>query len=146
MRLALQASAATALPLFGPVRESEWAAGWSPTFVVPVPPAQGPDGAVFTTEGHGGVRSVWVMTNYDTTAGHVAYVVVTPGVVTCELDIRVAADGPDTCHADVTYRYTALGADGEAFIHHWLERFPAMPAHWEHALNARLTGAPHAAR
>jgi hypothetical protein len=145
MRLALHAPADEAFPLFGPVREAEWAPDWSPEFLAPTPPAQVSDGAVFRTAGHGGRRSVWVMTTYDTVARHVAYVIVTPDLAAVELDIRVGADGDHASIADVVYRLTALGPDGEAYLRHWLEHFPDMRPHWEHALNQRFEGGPRAA-
>lgn len=137
MLLDLHGSAAEAFPLFGPVREAEWATGWQPRFAAPFPPSQGADGAVFTTEGHGG-ESVWVMTAYDSAAGRIAYVVVTPRLVTCELEIHVSPAGDSASRAEVTFRYTALEAEGNVYIEHWLGSFVGMAPHWEHALDARL--------
>src|ERR1700747_1769006 len=60
----LNGSVADVTPLFGPVREAEWAAGWSPRFIHPARALQS-EGAVFTTtNGDGKVRS-WLLTTYD---------------------------------------------------------------------------------
>jgi hypothetical protein len=46
--ITLNGSVAEATPLFGPVREREWAPDWSPRFIHPAQGAQH-DGVVFTT-------------------------------------------------------------------------------------------------
>jgi hypothetical protein len=46
--LHLNAAPATVLPLFGPIREAEWAHGWNPAILYPTDRVQKP-GAVFTT-------------------------------------------------------------------------------------------------
>src|SRR5512146_3153269 len=81
MQLALRAPADAAFPLFGPVREREWSPDWSPRFLWPPAPAQGPAGAVFTTGGDGGAAALWVMTDYDPAARLVRYVILHPGAL-----------------------------------------------------------------
>src|SRR5256885_12282353 len=81
----LPAAVADATPLFGPVREREWAPEWAPRFLHPADAAQR-DGAVFTTVGHGGTR-LWVLTEYDPGAGRVAYLVTDPGFLVTEIRI-----------------------------------------------------------
>ncbi len=142
MDLNLDAGADVAFPLFGPVRETEWSPDWAPTFLTPRPPAQGPDGAVFTTDDHG-TPSVWVMTDYDTTARHVAYVIVTPGATVCRLDVRVDPAGPDRCVARVTHRFTSLGPDGDTRIQRWLAHGDGRAAHWTQAIDAALSKGGH---
>ena len=106
-------------------------------------PAQGPDGAVFTTAGEGDAApSVWVMNEYDAAARRVRYTIFHPGVSTGEIAIVVAPAGDAACTADVTYRFTALTPDGDASIARWVAHFPHMAPHWEGAINARL-GAGH---
>jgi hypothetical protein len=141
--LALHGAADVVFPLFGPVRESEWSPGWAPRFVYPATPAQGPDGAVFTTEGaDGAAPSLWVMNDYDPAARRVRYTILHPGVSVGELAIVVSPAGDAACTADVTYRFTALSADGNASIARWIEHFPHMAPHLEGAINARLDGHP----
>jgi hypothetical protein len=137
MRLDLRAPAREAFPLFGPVREGEWVPGWEPRFAAPSPPAQGPDGAVFTTQGHGG-DNTWVMTAYDSIEHHVAYVMLKPDHFVVEIDIHVAPAGDKSCTAEVGYRYTALSEDGNRFIEHWVQHWPDEAPHWTNAINGRL--------
>ena len=138
MDLELHGAADVAFPLFGPVREREWSPEWSPQFLAPAAPAQGPDGAVFTTEGTGTAPSVWVMTDFDAAARLVRYVNFQPGVAVGELSVRVTPAGASASTAEVTYRFTAVSADGNDFIARWVAHFPHMAPHWEGALNARL--------
>jgi hypothetical protein len=137
MTLHLDGAAADVFPLFGPVREAEWAPTWSPHFVSPSVPMQGPEGAVFVTSSKWG-DAVWVMTRYDSTRGEIAYVMFRPNVVTCELSIRVTPSGADKSDADVSYRYTALAEGGNRFIEEWAEHFSDQAPHWESGINGRL--------
>lgn len=137
MNLRLRAPADEIFPLFGPVREAEWAMGWAPKFASPNPPAQDPDCAVFTTQGHGG-EATWVMTQFDSTSRQVNYVVVRPKVVVVEIHIAVSPAEPGRSLAAVTYRLTALSAAGNEHIREWIEQFPHMAPHWEEALTSRL--------
>jgi len=140
MHLELHGAADVAFPLFGPVREREWSPDWSPQFLAPSAPAQGPDGAVFTTDGGGAgsAPSVWVMTDFDPAARLVRYVIFHPGISVGELSIHVTPAGASASTAEVTYRFTAVSADGNDFIARWVAHFPHMAPHWEGALNARL--------
>ena len=138
MHLDLHAAADVAFPLFGPVREREWSPDWSPQFLAPPLPAQGPDGAVFTTEGTADSPSVWVMTDYDPATRLVRYVIFHPGISVGELSIRVTPAGAAASTAEVTYRFTAVSAGGNDFIARWVAHFPHLAPHWEGALNGRL--------
>src|ERR1044071_380807 len=70
--IVLNGSVADVTPLFGPVREAEWAPDWSPRFIYPAQGVQR-EGAVFTTStGHGRDR-LWLLTTYDLTNGRVEY-------------------------------------------------------------------------
>jgi hypothetical protein len=107
----LNGSVANVTPLFGPVREAEWAPGWSPHFIYPAHGVQR-DGAVFTTaSGHGKAR-LWLLTTYDVRNGRVEYVVVTPAFTADEIKIRVVPDGEQHCKATITYRRSALTPEG----------------------------------
>src|SRR4029450_13921974 len=109
--IVLNGSVADVTPLFGPVREAEWAPDWSPRFIYP---AQGVEreGAVFTTSsGHGSDR-LWVLTTYDVRNGRVEYVVVTPAFTANEIKTRVVPDGEQHCKATITYRRSALAPEG----------------------------------
>ena len=69
--IGLNGSVADVTPLFGPVREAEWAPDWSPRFIHPAQGAQR-EGVVFTTTSDGRDR-LWLLTTYDLGNGRVEY-------------------------------------------------------------------------
>src|SRR6266576_7184650 len=75
--ISLKGSIAEVTPLFGPVRETEWAPGWAPHFLNPPEGAQR-EGVVFTTTTSKGRGRLWLLTAYDIKEGRVEYVIVTP--------------------------------------------------------------------
>jgi hypothetical protein len=136
--IGLNGSVADVTPLFGPVREAEWAPDWSPHFMHPTQGVQR-EGVVFTTtNGHGKDR-VWLLTTYDGTNGRVEYVVMTPAFTANEIKIRVVPDGERHCKATITYRRSALAPEGNEEVTkldaHWTEE---QRIHWEKAINEAL--------
>ncbi len=75
--IGLNGSVADVTPLFGPVREAEWAPGWSPRFIHPAQALQR-EGAVFTTTSAKARIEFWLLTTYDPGNGRVEYVVMAP--------------------------------------------------------------------
>lgn len=134
----LDAPVADATPLFGPVREAEWAPGWAPQFVYPRDGAQ-IEGAVFTTISNNQHR-IWVLTTYDEKQGRIDYVVVTPGVTANEIKIRISPDGANHSRATITYRHSSLAVEGnkevEKLDEAWAEQ---QRRHWEVAINDALS-------
>jgi hypothetical protein len=134
----LNGSVSDVTPLFGPVREAEWAPDWSPRFIHPAQGVQR-EGVVFTTSrGHGNVR-LWLLTTYDVGNGRVEYVVVTPAFTANEIKIRVVPHGEQHCKATITYRRSALASEGNEEVAkldaHWAEE---QRIHWETAINEAL--------
>ena len=134
----LNGSVSDVTPLFGPVREAEWAPDWSPRFIHPALGAQR-EGVVFTTSrGDGGDR-LWLLTTYDVRNGLVEYVVVTPAFTASEIKIRVVPDGEHHCKATITYQHSALAPEGNEEVAkldaHWAEE---QRNHWETAINEAL--------
>src|SRR5438876_12103462 len=70
--IVLKGSVADVTPLFGPVREVEWAPSWAPRFIHPPEGAQR-DGVVFTTKSGNGKERFWLLTTYDVKEGRVEY-------------------------------------------------------------------------
>ncbi len=136
--IVLNGSVADVAPLFGPVREAEWSPDWSPRFIHPTRAAQR-EGAVFTTITAHGRDRVWLLTTYDITDGRVEYVVMIPGFTVNEIKIRVVPDGERHCKATITYRRSALTAEGNEEVvkldAHWSEE---QRIHWETAINEAL--------
>ena len=134
----LNGSVAEVTPLFGPVREAEWAPGWTPEFAYP-PNGNQAEGAVFTTKGDSDEKRIWLLTTYNEQRGQVVYVVVAPGASVSEIKIVVSPGGPNNARATVTYRRTALTAKGnpevEKLNQGWAEQ---QRNHWESAINQAL--------
>ena len=134
----LNGSVADVTPLFGPVREGEWAPDWAPHFIHPAQGAQR-EGVLFTTtSAHSRSRS-WLLTTYDVSNGRVEYVVMTPGFTADEIKIRVVPEGERRCKATITYRRSALAPEGNEEVArlnaHWAEE---QRIHWQTAINEAL--------
>ena len=126
-------------PLLCPVREHDWVPGWSTDWVLSES-GIAERGCVFQTPGEDGLpAAVWVITEHDADAFHVAMVKTQPGYLVTRLEIDLAAaEGGETL-ATVNYKYTALGPRGEAFVDactaEWYEGFMRG---WEDAMNRYL--------
>lgn len=138
--IALKGSVAEVTPLFGPVREAEWAPSWTPRFIHP-PEGSQREGVVFITLGAKGRERLWLLTAYDVPEGRVEYVFVTPGFTANEIKIKVVPDGERQCKATIMYRHSALAPEGNAEVAkldaQWAEQ---QRVHWETAINAALRG------
>src|SRR5215468_7001743 len=136
--IVLKGSVTDVTPLFGPLREAEWAPSWTPRFIHPSEGAQ-QEGAVFTTTSDNGKERLWLLTTYDVKRGRVEYVFVTPGFTANEIKMQVLPVGEKQCKATITYRHSALVPEGNQEVAkldtHWGER---QSAHWETAINAVL--------
>jgi hypothetical protein len=134
----LNGSVADVTPLFGPVREAEWAPDWSPRFIHPTQGVQR-EGVVFTTTSVHGKERLWMLTTYDVRNGQVEYVVMIPAFTANEIKIRVVPDGEQHCKATITYRRSALMPEGNEEVAkldaHWAEE---QRIHWETAINEAL--------
>lgn len=134
----LNGSVADVTPLFGPVREVEWAPDWLPRFIHPAHGVQR-EGAVFATTSGRGKERLWLLTTYDVRNGRVEYVIITPAFTANEIKIRVVPDGEEHCKATITYRRSALVPEGNEEVAkldaHWAE---AQRIHWETAINKVL--------
>jgi hypothetical protein len=136
--IGLNGSVADVTPLFGPVREAEWAPDWSPRFIHPAQGVQR-EGVVFTTISGDGRNRLWLLTTYDLRNGRVEYVVITPAFTAAEIKIRVLSDGERHSRATITYRRSALAPEGNIEVAkldaHWAEQ---QRIHWETAINGAL--------
>jgi hypothetical protein len=134
----LNGRVAEVTPLFGPVREAEWAPSWAPHFLQPTDGAQR-EGAVFTTRSSSGRERLWILTAYQPEAGSVAYVFVTPGFTVNDIKICVVADGDRRCKATITYRHSALSAEGNEEVDKLNQEWAKQQrVHWQTAINSVL--------
>ena len=136
IRLRLPAPPSVVFPLFGPIRESEWAPHWNPTMLYPLDGSQ-QAGAVFTTRQHD-QDVVWVLTTYDESAFQIRYVIVRPGKNAGQLDISLKALNGKETEATVTHRLTSLSEGGDGYVKDFAREFPLERDHWEQAISGRL--------
>jgi hypothetical protein len=127
-------------PLLCPVLEREWVPGWDPGMVISESGVAERD-CVFTTpeETPSGRReATWVITEHDPVAGRVEMLKLTPGYLLTRLWIHVRPREGGSL-AEVTYRYTALGPEGEQYVASRTEAaYADFMRTWENALNDHL--------
>lgn len=127
-----------AFPLFGPVREKEWAAGWEPQIIYSINP-EVEEHMIFktTAKHHGESEYTWVLTQFRPKEFFLEYTVSTSGRVWF-ITVKCERDGEKT-HVTVTYQYTGLNEEGNQMNRSALEK---MYAHnlkdWEEAINYYL--------
>jgi len=127
-------------PLLCPVREHDWAPGWSTDWVISASGTveqecmfQTPRPADSTS------TSIWIVTRHDPGAFEVEMYKVTPGLTVGKLAISLTAQGTTGTRAQISYEFTSLGADSDAFLTEftaeWYENFMQG---WEAAINHYL--------
>jgi hypothetical protein len=128
----LPVAPADAFPMFDPVREAEWAEGWSIAPVYPNPFRLEPN-AVFEVPGPNGVKEVWTVIACDAADCRVEYLAVAGNDLVRRVTVRCTGEGRGT-RVSVHYCVTAWTPDGiaraagydDAFIDAW--RQPVLDA------------------
>ncbi len=126
-----------AFPLFGPLREKEWAVGWEPSLILSKDPLV-EEHMIFQTKGHEGEgKYTWTITQYQPATYLIEYTVFTSERIWF---IRVACEAVDNkTNATISYTYTGLTNDGNKKNKLAIEK---MYAHnlkdWEEAINHYL--------
>jgi hypothetical protein len=138
--ITLQAPLERVFPLFGPVREQEWAAGWEPELLYP---ASGSveEHMVFRTRSHHGHEPdcTWTVSRYHPGQAFIEYTVFAP-----ERLWRIAVQcreesGGEATGAVITYTYTGLTENGNAINGRALEKmYHRDLKDWEEAINHYL--------
>lgn len=134
----LEQSPDAVFPLFGPIRESEWAAEWSITVMHSTSPLLDEEGAVFTTHLHGDHPTIWVVTRFDAGTRTIQYARITPDVQAVIIDIACQQSEDGNTDAAVSYTLTGLSKAGNQRITAFAANYDAMMRHWERAINHRL--------
>jgi hypothetical protein len=134
----MKTAAPRALSLFDPVGEAAWAPGWAPVFARESDRTALPDGAVFTTRGHEGGTTTWVLQRYDRRAGEIAYTVFDPEHAVVTIRIAVRERGPGNAEALVRYDLVATSEAGDRFVQEFGASFPHMRRHWQDALDTAI--------
>jgi hypothetical protein len=136
-RLRLRASPEKVFPLFCPVRETEWADGWSPDLVISSCGVAERD-CVFITSNKRG-SAVWYVTRHEPEQFLVEMLKIAPGETACRLNIQLSPEGAG-CEAQVTYAHTSLGPAGDELVASFTaEHYQKFMQSWEKALNHFLT-------
>ena len=137
----LNAPLEKSFPLFGPVREKEWAPGWNPEILYSTTNLV-EEHMVFKTpahHGHGEPGFVWTVSKYLPDQALIEYMVFTPERLWW-ITIQCYEDTPNqTTEAEITYTYTGLTDMGNAINERALQM---MYAHdlkdWEELINHYL--------
>jgi hypothetical protein len=116
----LVANPATVFPLLCPVREADWIDGWDPISVLTFSGVAEPD-CVFTTSAVPS-NDIWYITRHEPSNGFVEMLKVTPMVTICKLTIQLHPS-ENGSEAIITYSYTSLGPEGDAFIESFTEDY-----------------------
>jgi len=130
------------MPFLTPTGERAWAQDWNPTVLHPASGPEG-EGTVFVTAGPAHPSTWWVCTEFSAPSpgvpARITYVHFTPGRDVTSIHITLEAEGPNQTLARIRYTWTALSAEGNAFVtHRTPEHFAADMQEWEAALNAAL--------
>ena len=128
-------------PLFGPMKEQEWASGWRPQTVYSTTNLV-EERMVFrtsTSHGHGKQERIWIVSKYSPEQWLIEYTVFAPERLLW-ITVRCNEDIPDrTTKAEITYTYTGLTQKGNTMIE---KELPKMYRHdlkdWEEAINYYL--------
>lgn len=133
----LVASPDQVFPLLCPVREAQWLERWDPSHVASHSGLAELD-CVFVTEAtpH---NAVWYVTRHEPEHHFVEMIKITPEVTACKLSIVLRAT-PHGSAANITYRHTSLGTEGDAFVAAFsADHYEQFMRDWERRLNHYLT-------
>ncbi len=138
--ITLNAPLKRVFPLFGPIREKEWAAGWEPK-VLYLTTDFVEEHMVFKTQSHLGHEPdfTWTVSKYRPDQAFIEYTVFAPErlwwiTIQCREGI-----GGETTKAEITYTYTGLTEKGNATNEKALETmYHRDLKDWEEAINHYL--------
>jgi hypothetical protein len=139
--ITLNASLRRVFPLFGPIREREWAAGWDPQILYSTTGLVEEHMVFKTPSHHGHVEPdyTWTVSKYQPDQALIEYTVFAQERLWW-IAIQCCEDCPNqTTRAEITYTYTGLTDKGNAINERALQ---LMYAHdlrdWEAAINHYL--------
>lgn len=122
-------------PLFGADAEREWAPGWDPKFVHPLP-ARDEQGMVFTVERAPG-KSVWLNTAFDLMNGRIQYAYMIPNTLVTLITLQLTQER-DKTRVEVEYERTALSAEADGHVRRMAEQDHTAGADWEKQIHGYL--------
>jgi len=132
---AISAAPGVVFPLLCPVREAEWLDGWKYEMIYS-DSGLAEEGCVFSTPGDDEGDTVWVISRYDRENYLIDFTRFTPGSRTCVLKVAVTSKGDTDSNVDISYTYTGITADGNAWIDNFTEdAFLDAVKFWERSMN-----------
>ena len=137
-RIALNGEADQVFPLFGPIREADWVAGWEPEMVAGdgLTPERGCVFRTFDTERG---ETVWLLAQLDFEDCRIGYLRATPQSDLAEITIEVESDAPGRSVAAITYRVTGLSEAGNRYAESFTEQhYQEWIDEWAVAINHYL--------
>jgi len=138
--ITLNAPLKRVFPLFGPIREKEWAAGWEPQVLYSTTGSV-EEYMVFKTRSHHGHEpdSTWTVSKYHPDQAFIEYTVFAPGRLWwITIRCREGIVG-ETTEAEITYTYTGLTEKGNAINERALETmYRRNLKDWEESINHYL--------
>ncbi len=127
---------ARVMPLFTARGERAWAAGWDPIML------SGAErrGSAFQTVKHEARTTTWIVLDYRPAAGRVSYARLAHGSNIGLVDVVCTEPPAGGTDVSVTYTLTALDAQAQAFVQHFLspEVYGRMIENWRAATSAAL--------
>lgn len=135
--IVLEGAVDEVFPLFGPVDEKKWVAGWEPEVVYPAW-AEMEQGMVFRTR-DGEDEFVWVMTHLDRARHEVEYHNVAAGFQVRRIEVRCRPLTANRTEATVAYSYVGLSERGNQELAAMDESaYAEKMKHWEQTINNYL--------
>jgi len=138
--ITLNAPLSKVFPLFGPIREKEWAAGWNPQLIYSITGLV-EEHMVFRTQSHHKHEPdyTWILSRYVPDQAFIEYTVFTSERLWwITIQCREGSIA-DTTEAEITYTYTGLTENGNAINARALEAMYHQDLKdWEVAINHYL--------
>ena len=134
----LPAAVQYVFPLFEPLGEKHWVAGWDPEMLYPLS-GEASVGTVFTTQHVDEPAKVWTIIAYERERAHVTYFNVLPGSHTSLIDVSCEHAGTEASTARITYALTALTPQGNSYLDAFTqEYYQTWISSWQTAISHYL--------
>ncbi len=136
--ISLPATLHRVFPLFEPLGEKHWSAGWNPEMLYP-PSGVAGVGTVFTTQHADEPTKVWTIIAYEREQAHVTYFNVLPQSHTSWIDVSCELAGAQASSARITYTLTALSPQGNIYLNAFThEYYQTWISSWQTAISHYL--------
>jgi hypothetical protein len=124
-------------PMLCPVRETDWAPGWDPKFVISESGVM-EDGCLFVTP-EAMSNAIWITVRHDPDTYYLELLKVVPEHTVCKYEITLASEPRGRTAAEVVFTCTALSEEGVEHLGELTESwYEELMVNWEQALNYYL--------